>query len=178
MTEYTAPGRRKYELIMIISDLEAFFSQKAEGRTIRQAEERDELHKQFPHVVVTEGADPEIDFAYRWCWRTFGSPRVKECGNHGSEYPACPLVLATEYIRKGTYQGKDGVMKESQEKCYQAPERHGHDGRWATFWLGKTGYDYGFIEFCFSQPEDKEAFLAAAPSMGFGENYDVTEEDR
>jgi hypothetical protein len=45
------------------------------------------------------------------------------------------------------------------------------------FWQGKTDYNYGFMEFCFSRPEDKDAFLAAAPSMGWGEKYDDKTED-
>jgi hypothetical protein len=157
---------------MKVSNIEEFFVQEgSDERAIYRDEERDELHRRFPHVVVTEGSYPEIDFANRWCWRSFGPPHVKECTDHYSEYPACPLVVATESAKEQMHQSEGGVVKQFQKRYYKAPEPHGHDGMWATFWLGKTDYDYGFMEFCFSRPQDKAVFLAAAPLMGFGENY-------
>jgi hypothetical protein len=43
---------------------------------------------------------------------------------------------------------------------------------WTLVWLGKTDYDYGFTEYCFLNEADRDAFLAVAPSLTFGENYE------
>jgi hypothetical protein len=126
----------------------------------------------FPYTAVVEGVYPEHDFSHRWCWQQFGPPEYKECHDHDSDYPGCPIVLATEYIATGTYKGSDGTMKDWQEKRYKQPEKHSHEGDWTTVWLGKTGYDYGFTEYYFLSEKARDAFILAAPDFGLGENYE------
>jgi hypothetical protein len=38
-------------------------------------------------------------------------------------------------------------------------EPHSHEGTWTIFWLTKTGYDYGFGDFCFSSEEQMQVFI-------------------
>lgn len=128
-------------------------------------ERRQEVNQQFPYIAILEGAYPEHDFSHRWCWQQFGEPEYKQCHDHGSEYPCCPLVLATEYKTSYIYEGK-----ECFEKNYRQPEKHGHSGNWTTVWLGKTGYDYGFSEYCFLSEKARDTFILSPFSLG--ENYD------
>lgn len=120
----------------------------------------------FPFTSVIEGCYPESDNAIYWCWQQFG-PKDGMCNETGSQHPACPVVLATEYIKKYTYEGV-----EEEEKCYNEVEEHGHLGIWTTVWLGKTGYDYGFTEFYFLNEADKIKFDETVLILGFGEKYD------
>jgi hypothetical protein len=126
----------------------------------------------YPYTAVVEGCYPENDFSHRWCWQKFGSPECKQCYDHCSEYPACSLVLVTEYIETGTYKDMNGTEHEWKEKRYKEPEKHGHDGTWTTVWLGKTGYDYGFTEYYFLNEVDRDAFVKEAPNLGLGEKYE------
>ena len=106
-----------------------------------KSDRRQRLRERFPHVVLLEGSYPETDFAERRCWQQFGFCDGK-CQNYASEYPR-----------------------------YSQPPEHEHVGVWTTMWLGKTGYDYGFMEFYFANESDRDSFLAAVPSLTFGENY-------
>jgi hypothetical protein len=125
-------------------------------------DERRQLKAMFPHSVVLEGAYPEHDFATRWCWQNCGECHG-ECHEMYSEYPGCPLVLATGRIER--IRGRD-VMK------YEKVAAHLHQGSWTKKWLGKTAYDYGFGEFYFASEADLERFISAVPTFSWGENYD------
>jgi len=142
------------------------------SREIHHQERRDAILKRFPYSAIVEGHYPEGDTATRWCWQQFGPMNCEECYDYSSEYPGCPLVLATEYTETGVYKDKNGEEHRWQEKRYKKPEKHNHEGIWEIIWLGKTGYDYGFYEFCFKNEADRDKFLEAAPSFGFGENYE------
>lgn len=133
---------------------------------------RDEYAAKYPFRVIFEGSYPHQDFAHRWCWQTFGSPQVEKCGDAHSEYPACPLVLATEYIQTGSYPLKDGTIVNWSEKAYREVEDHSHEGTWICYWLGKTGYDFGFSEYFFENELDRDRLLAAAPTFTYGEKYE------
>ncbi len=129
------------------------------------------VKERYPFTVMVEGHYPESDFATRWCWQQFGPYHADSCCEYASEYPACPLVLAIEeYVIKKSYV-KDGVTHEYDYHT-RDPGKHSHEGTWTYVWLGKTGYDYGFTEYCFLNEADRDAFLAAAPSLTFGENYE------
>jgi hypothetical protein len=135
-------------------------------------EKRQEYRREFPFTAIVEGSYPETDNACRWCWNNV-SPRHGKCQwEHHSEYPGCPLVLVTEYITEGTYKDKDGKVEKWKEKCYKEVEVHDHVGLWADHWLGKTGYDYGHMEFYFKNESDRDAFVKAVPTIGFGERYE------
>jgi hypothetical protein len=133
------------------------------------------LVENFPHTVLCEGYYPEHDVATRWCWRTFG-PRHSYaqdgagwCLEAYSEYPACPIVLATKELTTGT--NPDGTAW-SEYTYKQDPLNHRHNGTWTTNWWGKTGYDYGFMEYCFRNEADRDAFRGVAETLGMGERYD------
>jgi hypothetical protein len=130
---------------------------------ICEAEERSNLHVQFPHVVVIEGDFPEVAVALRWCWSKFG-PRHGDCWNW--EYPSCPLVLATERLEMCEIKGKQW-----EKKVYRSVAAHSHVGEWTLHWLGKTEYDHGFGEFCFANEAQRDAFIRQIPSFDWGENY-------
>lgn len=72
---------------------------------------------------------------------------------------------------KKSYTDKDGKLHE-YEITSRDPGDHGHEGTWNIFWLGKTGYDYGFTEWQFSKESDRDAFVTAIPTFGLGENYE------
>ena len=95
-----------------------------------------------PHTALLQLSYPEMDFANRWCWQQFG-PAHGECLQYTSEYPACDI------------QG-----------------RHSHGGTWLTYWLAKTGYDFGFNEWYFARQADRDRFLEFVPSITLGENYE------
>jgi hypothetical protein len=115
----------------------------------------------FPHSVILEGAVPEYDFASRWCWQNFGACDG-ECYDSYSEYPACPVVLATKRIEN---------VRDRQTKKFAVVDAHTHEGLWTKDGLGKTGYDYGFFEFYFASEADQNRFTAAVPTFIWGENF-------
>ncbi|HEY2249831.1 MAG TPA: hypothetical protein VGH74_02180 [Planctomycetaceae bacterium] len=124
--------------------------------------ERKERLRRFPNSVALEGAFSEYYFASRWCWQNLGACDG-ECCESDSEYPGCPLVLATERIEN---------IGGRQRKKYSRIDAHVHEGSWTNYWLGKTDYDYGFCEFYFANDADRDRFIAAVPTFTWGENYD------
>jgi hypothetical protein len=141
------------------SSMEEYLSQDEIG----ELEERDELHAQFPYVVVIEADFPELDVAMRWCWSNFG-PNHGECPS--GEYPSCPRVLETERLETREYDGQRW-----EKKIYSSVAAHCHAGQWTLYWLGKTDYDHGFGEFCFSSDNQRESFVRQIPNFDWGENY-------
>lgn len=137
----------------------------------RHREKRERFRKEFPFTAVVEGHYPETDNASRWCWRNISPPHGPCLYEHYSEYPGCPLVLATEYIQEGSYLDNQGVTHTWAQKCYKEVEPHEHEGSWTSLWLGKTGYDYGFMEFYFKNEADRDAFVRAVPEIDLGEKY-------
>ena len=127
----------------------------------------------FKFAVTVEGYTPEHDFASRWCWQNIGSIQSPACGSFHSEYPGCPLVLATEYIQTHWYI-ESGQKVYWSEKAYvkeNIPE-HGHKGIWFVHWLRKTNYEYGLSEYYFQNETDRDKFVAAIPIFSLGENYE------
>ncbi len=95
----------------------------------------------FPHSVVLQVAYPEIDFANRWCWAQFG-PANGECLDAQSNYPSCDLRTS-----------------------------HSHEGKWMSYWLAKTDYDFGFNQWCFVDEADQKRFLEFIPQINWGESF-------
>ena len=122
----------------------------------------------FPFSTVLKGYYPEHDFAIRWCWQNI-SPANGTCSDYHSEYPACPLVLETSYLERGTLKDKTGKEAAWETVRYENPGEHRHEGVWCSIWLGKTGYDYGFQEYCFLNDHDRKRFLSAFSTFTFGE---------
>jgi hypothetical protein len=141
--------------------------------------EQQTLHRQktkelFPYGIIVKGFYPEHDNAGRWCWQQFGpchtfgvNKFMHRCYEHSSEYPACPLVLAAEEI----IEGEDSEGNKYRETTYKDPGEHTHTGIWTMFWVGKTGYDYGIGEFCFTNEADAERFRIHVPDVTLGEKY-------
>ncbi|MCW3098623.1 MAG: hypothetical protein JWL77_4241 [Chthonomonadaceae bacterium] len=130
-----------------------------------------ELLVDFPYSVVAEGDCSEQDYAGRWCWLNI-SPESGRCNNYHSTYPACPLVLATEFIEQGV--GKDiyGTERTREWKAYRDPGEHRHEGDWKSLWLGKSGHDYGFNVFFFAKQSDHDQFLTAFPTFIWHSSWD------
>ncbi len=145
-------------------------TERAKESDNQRNENRQEKLKDFPFTCIVEGSYPEIDHATYWCWQHFGAMHGK-CGEQHSEYPGCPLVRATEYITEGSWKDKEGKEHKWTSKEYKEVEPHEHEGTWCEVWLGKTGYDYGNAEFYFKSEADRDAFVTAVPTIGFGERY-------
>ena len=124
------------------------------------AENRPRVHAVFPHVVTVGHHYPAMDRAVRWCWMTFGA-RHGQCDDNHSDYPACPLVLAA----KRFVYPDDPEDEPAYEPRSPVPD-HCHIGTWTTLWLGKTGYDYGNQDYCFSTQQQKELFLGYVALIG------------
>ena len=104
-------------------------------------ESRVERMKRFPFAVMLKVSYPELDFASRRCWNSFG-PCDGTCVQSHSEYRVC--------------------FNDSS---------HSHLGTWASHWFEKTTYDFGFNEWYFASSEDRDLFLAALGEINWGENY-------
>lgn len=137
-------------------------------------EKRKEYRKRFPFTVILQGAFSEHDFVSRWCWQNIGPKQCEECHESSSEYPGCPLALATEYIKTGWYLTNKNQRVYWSEKAYieEKVPKHSHEGTWRSMWLGKTGYDYGCGEYYFQNESDRDEFLAAIPIFSLGERYE------
>ena len=136
--------------------------------------EREKLLVQFPFTVVATGEYPEHDYARRWCWQNI-SPENGRCATVHGDYPACPLVLATERTEQVNWRDKSGNDHSCERKRYTEPGNHEHTGEWSFLWLGKTGYDYGYGEFCFRNERDLENFLVVFPTFIWSEDWDREE---
>jgi hypothetical protein len=81
--------------------------------------------QRFPHTVMVKLSFPELDYAERWCWRSFG-PMDGECRQKYSQYRVC--------------------LEEAS---------HAHVGTWLSHWHVKTDYDFGYCEFYFAESNDQ-----------------------
>lgn len=70
--------------------------------------QRQAILAKFPYSVILAGVYPEHDFVSRWCWQNIGPCDGKCSDGPHSEYTGCPVVLATEYINKGSWKDKEG----------------------------------------------------------------------
>ena len=48
------------------------------------------------------------------------------------------------------------VFSNEPDKLFE----HNHVGKWKTFGIMKTGYDYGFFDFCFKDEKSLDCFKA------------------
>ena len=103
--------------------------------------ERNERLSRFPHSVMLKVSFAELDFADRWCWQNFG-PSDGACLDRHSEYRVCDRA-----------------------------EPHSHVGKWMSCFLGKTGYNFGFNEWYFVEPADRDLFVANVDKINWGEHY-------
>lgn len=127
---------------VVLSSFEAYLSSEYRGAAYRSSdfECRNETLSHFPYPVMLELSFGELDYANRWCWRRFGSPRG-ECFNTQSDYPMCSI---------------------------QTP--HCHSGTWVHEWFEKTEYNFGFNEWYFSSTSQMQQFLDFVPLINWGEH--------
>ena len=158
----------------IVKNRPAIEVEAHDKRMTDREEKRNAIKQDFPYTVILEGAYPEHDFVSRWCWQNIGPVQCDECHESSSEYPGCPLVLATEYILTSWHYDNEKNRVYWFEKAYieENVPKHGHEGTWKSLWLGKTGYDYGSSEYYFQNQTDRDRFLAAVPIFTLGERYE------
>ena len=127
----------------ILSSFEAYLTSECLGEADRidNFEFRNKLLSHFPYAVMLALSFAELDFANRWCWQQFGSPRG-ECFDTQSEYPMCDIQMP-----------------------------HCHSGTWAHEWFLKTEYNFGFNEWYFTSASQLQQFLDFVPHLSWGEHY-------
>ena len=109
-------------------------------------------HLKFPHVVTLRGDYPSHDEIEAACWDRFG-PRDGPCTHYEfTENVRCEI---TAKLRQDNPDWFDVAVPD-----------HSHEGVWTTLWLQKTGYDYGYQDYCFSDLADKQRFLTLFNSQG------------
>ena len=111
-----------------------------EDRAIQEADRNERLSR-FPYSVMLKLSFPELDFANRWCWRSFG-PSDGECTQRYSEYRVCDRT-----------------------------EPHSHAGKWMSHFFVKTDYDFGFNEWYFAESADRDLFVANVDKINWGEQF-------
>lgn len=127
--------------------------QYLKGFAIKE-KDHSELKKIFPYFSVLEGYSIQFDYLCRLLWNKFG-PINGECFDYYSEYPVCPLVLATEKTRKVISRNKDKEEYWTEIKEYFDPGKHIHNGIWNNQCLDKIGYDEFITVFYFYNEENK-----------------------
>lgn len=127
---------------------------------------RSQIHKSFPHVVTCQGHYGEglkLNIMEDWCREKFGHSDGKcnwsKC-EMGWEYwynkmdfesqLEIQLVSCKEHERDQIIEDHFDMI----EKHPDQPQEHYHVGVWVPFFVMKTGYDYGYQDFCFKNLED------------------------
>jgi hypothetical protein len=128
---------------LLLSTFEAYVASESDSAEDQADEGRNRAVclKRFPYSVMLELAYPELDFIERWCWQQCG-PMDGECLQRQSRYRVC----------------RDDAV-------------HSHVGTWMSHFLVKTDYDFGYCEFYFAKPGDRDAFLAEIPNFNWGEDF-------
>lgn len=129
--------------------------------------ERYKLHKKFPYVITYRGSYNLFDNINNWCREKFGD-------EHGKCYwDDCEFSWLRWYKKMGfenqleneldtnkdgdeAYKIIDNHFKIIEDRL-DTPHDHSHKGIWATFFL-KTGYDYGYNDYCFKNIGDAVYF--------------------
>lgn len=145
--------------------------------------EREGIHKEFPYVITycgNYGPDFILDDMQDWCRDQFGNSGG-ECHWHECpqgwpywyEKAGLEEILEKE-LDDNTKNNPEPSKKDKQahaaweesgsiiinehfdmiDKRPDAPEKHSHVGIWAHYFVCKTGYDYGYEDYCFKNTED------------------------
>lgn len=131
-----------------------------------QIPKRKKIHKKFPFVITYAehyGSGCLLDDISDWCREHYGD-RDGEC-----HWRKCSLSYDTWYygnrfeeqldkqLEKCKKREEDGIIDAHFEMIKNRPDipkKHHHTGIWTTFFVVKTGYDYGYEDFCFKNAED------------------------
>lgn len=144
--------------------------------------ERDELHKEFPYVITYKDYYPNLDDIENWCRDKFGDEHGK-CKWSGCEWSFDSWHIGTglrkeldellynevrrpknddspEYKLWDEYHDliMDAHFDMIKNDLYDKPGEHCHMGTWRSFFIIKTGYDYGYEDYCFKNEEDAVYF--------------------
>lgn len=144
-------------------------------------DKRAALHEEFPYVVTYEGCyghGTQLDAMDAWCREKFGDAHG-EC-----HWRDCELSWYTWYEKNNFDEELDKLIDEKagkrpakkKKKAWKEwqkindvlldehfkmieerpdrPEPHSHKGIWTNYFVVKTGYDYGYQDYCFKNPED------------------------
>ena len=160
--------------------------EKIEERLI----ERKKVHKEMPYIVTVATDYYHLDDDVEPVCREKFGPRHGECG-----WRECEFSWDTWHIETGLRAELDAKLyprsknKNDEgtkyitdhfamiEKRIDNPGKHCHWGVWTTFWIVKTGYDYGYQDFCFKYEEDWLRFLFMNFSFNGIEAYIAKEND-
>ena len=132
--------------------------------------ERLKVHEEFPYVITYPGlycSGGMLDEMEKWCRETFGD-RHGKCNWRGCDFNWERWHEETgleDLLYEQLDQCKDGesgnIIDRHIEK-YQhhidAPGNHSHKGIWTSFFVVKTGYDYGYEDYCFKNQGDAVYF--------------------
>lgn len=143
---------------------------------------REKIHEEFPYIITYSGnygygGGWLLDDMKDWCRKQFGDEHG-ECHWHGCEWDwdrwHRESGLEEELDRDLDARGKRPVEKEKKalkkwqdvtskiidehfemmKTRFDAPDDHSHWGTWTSFFVCKTGYDYGYKDYCFKNLED------------------------
>ena len=148
----------------------------------KKKEKRMEIRQEFPYVVTYQDFHSSFDTIEDWCREQFGD-RHGECNWVYCEFGfekwyednQFEKQLDKEILDKcgkrpnssnkrqwNKWQKQsDKIIDEHYEKIHQMIDSHrdhSHKGTWTTLYLCKTGYDYGYQDFCFKNEEDAVYF--------------------
>ncbi len=134
--------------------------------------ERREVWKEFPYVITVAADHYQVDEVTNICRENFGD-RHGQCWWTECEYSFDVWYEENKFndkldkiekLDKG--QGLTKAAKvlsdeywEMIEERVDKPGEHWHKGVWTTNYLTKTGYDYGYDDFCFKNEVDWLKFL-------------------
>ncbi len=142
---------------------------------------REKTHAEFPHVVTFSGHYGHgmlLDEMQDWC-REHLSDRHGECHWHYCEFSFDKWYddnnidqELDDEIEKQIGPRPERKRKRAWEKWFKksnpitnkffdelclrldSPDDHSHIGVWTSLFICKTGYDYGYEDFCFKNLED------------------------
>lgn len=133
---------------------------------------RREIWKEFPYVITVAASYYWLDDVNDICRANFGD-RYGECYWRDCEFSFDTWFENNKFIDKldkieKLDQGQ-GLSKASKslsdeywkmiENRIDKPGEHWHKGVWTTNYLTKTGYDYGYEDFCFKHEVDWLKFI-------------------
>lgn len=133
----------------------------------KQLIKRKKIHMEMPYIVTVESDYywlDEVDIILRETFRD----KHGEC-----EWEECEFSFDTWHIKTGLRASLNAKLSRREEdetdhikdhfdmieKRLDKPGNHSHKGIWTTFWIIKTGYDYGYQDFCFKYEVDWLKFL-------------------
>lgn len=142
----------------------------------KQKPARSAVHNEFSHVVTYSDYFPNLDEMEDWCHNKFGD-------EHGEcKWDSCEWSFSKWHIESGLRKELDTLLYETPKPERDTPEfelwgeyhslileahydmikndiidkpwDHCHKGTWRSYYIIKTGYDYGYQDFCFKNIED------------------------